>query len=64
MEVAVGQFCFSEFSTGPTGMRFLEIWAPHCGALLISRGVRFSEAAVRANNRRGQGNPVLEKLSF
>jgi len=64
MEVAVGQLCFSEFPTGPTGNRFAEIWPPHCGGLQISREARFSEAAVRSNNRRGQWISVSEKHCF
>ena len=61
MEVVVGKLCFSGVSTGTTGTRLAEIWAPHCGALRISCEVRFSEAAVPSNNRRGQRNSVSEK---
>ena len=64
MEIVVGQFRFSELSTGPTGTRSIDIWAPHCGALLISGGACFSEAAVLSNNRRGQWSSVFEKSVF
>ena len=64
MEIAVGQLCFSELSTVPTGTSFIEICAVHCGALRISCELCLPEAAVPSNNRRGQWISVFGKHEF